>query len=70
MTWNMIDVVPVMLVTRTRVHGLSVLGLFLSSMVLLCLGVFMVGCPFLIELFSFSSANWMVLVGTYCFENL
>ncbi|CAA2965488.1 protein REVERSION-TO-ETHYLENE SENSITIVITY1-like [Olea europaea var. sylvestris] len=71
MTWNMIDVSSLILSKGTWVDGLSVLRSFLPFMVVLCLGVFMVGWPFLIGLFSFSLLliGWYLL-GTYCFKNL
>lgn len=71
MSWNMIDVAALVLFKGTWVDGFSVLRSFLPFMVVLCLGVFMVGWPFMIGLFSFSLLliGWFLL-GTYCFKNL
>ncbi|KAL2489607.1 Protein REVERSION-TO-ETHYLENE SENSITIVITY1 [Forsythia ovata] len=71
MSWNMINVAALLLFKGTWVDGLSVLRSFLPFMVVLCLGVFMVGWPFIIGLFSFSLLliGWFLL-GTYCFKKL
>ncbi|KAL2487865.1 Protein REVERSION-TO-ETHYLENE SENSITIVITY1 [Forsythia ovata] len=68
MSWNMINVAALLLFKGTWVDGLSVLRSFLPFMVVLCLGVFVVGWPFIIGLFSFSLLliGWFLL-GTYCF---
>ncbi|KAL2471962.1 Protein REVERSION-TO-ETHYLENE SENSITIVITY1 [Abeliophyllum distichum] len=71
MSWNMINVAALLLFKGTWVDGLSVLRSFLPFMVVLCLGVFMVGWPFIMGLFSFSLLliGWFLL-GTYCFKKL
>ncbi|CAI9775518.1 unnamed protein product [Fraxinus pennsylvanica] len=71
MSWNMIDVAALILFKGTWVDSFSVLRSFLPFMVVLCLGVFMAGWPFMIGLFSFSLLliGWFLL-GTYCFKNL
>lgn len=71
MDWNMINVVALVLFKGRWVDGLSVLRSFLPFMVVLSFGVFMVGWPFLIGLFSLSLLllGWFLL-GTYCVKSL
>lgn len=71
MHWNMINVVALVLLKGHWVDAMSVLKSFLPFVVVLCLGVFMVGWPFVVALLSFSSLLmlWFVL-GTYCFKSL
>ncbi|KAI3454136.1 hypothetical protein Pfo_010799 [Paulownia fortunei] len=71
MNWNMVNVAALILFKGKWVDGLSVLRSFLPFVVVICLGIFMVGWPFLIGLFSFSFllVGWYLLA-TYCFKNL
>ena len=71
MNWNMINVAALILFKGNWVDGLSVLRSFLPFMVVLFFGVYMVGWPFLIGLFSFSFLllGWFML-GTYCVKSL
>lgn len=71
MHWNMINVAALVLLKGHWVDAMSVLKSFLPFVVVLCLGVFMVGWPFVVALLSFSSLLmlWFVL-GTYCFKSL
>lgn len=71
MNWNMVNVAALILYKGKWVDGFSVLRSFLPFMVVVCLGIVMVGWPFLIGLFSFSFllVGWFLL-GTYVFKNL
>uniref|UniRef100_A0A5B6ZYH7 Protein REVERSION-TO-ETHYLENE SENSITIVITY1 n=1 Tax=Davidia involucrata TaxID=16924 RepID=A0A5B6ZYH7_DAVIN len=71
MGWNMINVAALVLFKGQWVDSLSILRSFLPFTVMLCLGVFMVGWPFLIGLLSFSLLliGWFLL-GTYCVKTL
>ncbi|KAH6790848.1 protein REVERSION-TO-ETHYLENE SENSITIVITY-like protein [Perilla frutescens var. frutescens] len=71
MSWNMVNVAALVLVKGKWVDGFSVLRSFMPFMVVLCLGVFMVGWPFIIGLFSFSLLllGWFLL-STYVFNKL
>lgn len=71
MDWNMINVVALVLFKGRWVDGLSILRSFLPFMVVLSFGVFMVGWPFLIGLFSLSLLllGWFLL-GSYCVKSL
>ncbi|KAL3818958.1 hypothetical protein ACJIZ3_004863 [Penstemon smallii] len=71
MNWNMVNVAALILFKGKWVDGFSVLRSFLPFVVVLCFGIFMVGWPFLIGLFSFSFLliGWFLL-GTYCYKSL
>ena len=71
MGWNMINVAALMLFKGYWIDCMSVIRSFLPFMLVVCLGVMLVGWPFLIGLFSFSLLllGWFVL-GTYCFKRL
>ncbi|XP_057477293.1 protein REVERSION-TO-ETHYLENE SENSITIVITY1-like [Actinidia eriantha] len=71
MGWNMVNVAALLLFKGRWVDTLSILRSFLPFAVVLCLGIFMVGWPFLIGLLSFSLLLivWFLL-STYCFKNL
>lgn len=71
MSWNMINVAALILFKGHWVDSMSILRSFLPFVVVLCLGIVMVGWPFLIGLFSFSLLllGWF-LIGTYCAKNL
>lgn len=71
MSWNMVNVAVLILFKGKWVDWCSVLISFLPFAVMLCLGIYMVGWPFLLGLLSF----WFMLVGwfflgTYCFKKL
>ncbi|XP_021739009.1 protein REVERSION-TO-ETHYLENE SENSITIVITY1-like [Chenopodium quinoa] len=70
-SWNMINVAAVVLCKGRWVDGMSVLRSFLPFLAVLCLGIYMVGWPFLIALLSFSLMllAWFV-VGTYVVNNI
>ncbi|KAL6216784.1 hypothetical protein ACLB2K_010002 [Fragaria x ananassa] len=71
MNWNMVNVAALVLLKGHWVDAFSVLKSFLPFLLVLCLGVFMVGWPFVVALFSFSSLLllWFVL-GSYCLKTL
>ncbi|KAL9168044.1 hypothetical protein ABFS82_05G135600 [Erythranthe guttata] len=71
MNWNMVNVAALILFKGNWVDAFSVLRSFLPFFVMICFGVFMVGWPFLIGLFSFSFmlVGWF-LMGTYVFTNV
>ncbi|KAE8100016.1 hypothetical protein FH972_017951 [Carpinus fangiana] len=71
MSWNMINVAALILCKGHWVDSMSILRSFLPFMVVLCLGVVIVGWPFLIGLLSFSVLliGWF-LTGTYCVKSL
>ncbi|KAL2900234.1 Protein REVERSION-TO-ETHYLENE SENSITIVITY1 [Bienertia sinuspersici] len=71
MRWNMINIAALVLCKGHWVDAKSVLRSFLPFITVLCLGVYMVGWPFLIALLTFSLLilAWFV-VGTYFFKNL
>ncbi|GAV69106.1 DUF778 domain-containing protein [Cephalotus follicularis] len=79
MDWNMINVAALILFKGRWIDGMSVIRSFFMSVirsffpftVVICLGVFLVGWQFLIELFSFSLLlmGWFLL-GTYCVNGL
>ncbi|XP_051129181.1 protein REVERSION-TO-ETHYLENE SENSITIVITY1 [Andrographis paniculata] len=71
MNWNMINIAALVLIKGKWADALSVVRSFLPFIVVLSLGVYMVGWPFLIGLFSFSFLliGWF-LIGTYCLKNL
>nr|ADW80941.1 reversion-to-ethylene sensitivity 1 [Dianthus caryophyllus] len=66
MRWNMINVAILVLCQGHWVDTISVLRSFLPFVVVLCLGVYMVGWPFVVAWFLFASllVTWFV-VGTY-----
>ncbi|GLT97278.1 hypothetical protein SLE2022_148510 [Rubroshorea leprosula] len=71
MDWNMVNLAVLFLFKAHWVDVMSVIRSFLPFIVVLCLGVTLVGWPFLIGLFSFSLllVAWYLL-GTYCFKNI
>ncbi|KAL6530741.1 Protein REVERSION-TO-ETHYLENE SENSITIVITY1 [Orobanche gracilis] len=71
MNWNMVDVWALVVFNGKWVDGFSVLRSSLPFLTALCFGVYVVGWPFLIGLFSFSFllVGWFLLA-TYCFKNL
>lgn len=71
MKWNMVNVAALILVKGKWVDGYSVLRSSMPFMVVFCLGIFMVGWPFMIGLFSFSLLliAWFLL-STYVFKNM
>ncbi|XP_058001819.1 protein REVERSION-TO-ETHYLENE SENSITIVITY1-like [Hevea brasiliensis] len=71
MGWNMINVAALILFKGHWIDWKSVIRSFLPFTVVICLGVVLVGWPFLIGLFSFSFLliGWF-LRGTYCSKNL
>lgn len=71
MSWNMINVAALILYKGHWVDSMSILRSFLPFIVVLCLGVVIVGWPFLIGLLSFSILliGWFVM-GTYCVKSL
>ncbi|XP_057957866.1 protein REVERSION-TO-ETHYLENE SENSITIVITY1 [Malania oleifera] len=71
MGWNMVNVAALVLFRGHWVDFMSALRSFLPFTVVLCMGLFMAGWPFLIGLLSFSLLllGWF-LMGTYCFKTL
>lgn len=71
MGWNMINVASLVLFKGHWVDSMSILRSFLPFIVVLCVGVFMAGWPFLIGMLSFSVLlmGWF-LMATYCVRNL
>ncbi|GJU65097.1 reversion-to-ethylene sensitivity protein 1 [Tanacetum coccineum] len=71
MSWNMINVVALVLFKGRWVNAMAVVRSFLPFVVMVCFGVSIVGWPFLIGLFSFSAVlmAWYS-IGTYCVKNL
>ncbi|KAH0969470.1 hypothetical protein GBA52_028651 [Prunus armeniaca] len=71
MSWNMINVAGLVLLKGQWVDAMSVLRSFLPFLLVLSLGVFMVGWPFLVALLSFSLllVVWFLLAN-YCFKTL
>ncbi|KAK5817335.1 reversion-to-ethylene sensitivity1 -like protein [Gossypium arboreum] len=71
MDWNMITVAALILFKGQWVNSMSVIRSFLPFTVVLCLGLLLVGWPFLVGLFSFSLLlfGWFLL-GTYCVKTL
>uniref|UniRef100_A0A3N7H8P8 LRAT domain-containing protein n=1 Tax=Populus trichocarpa TaxID=3694 RepID=A0A3N7H8P8_POPTR len=71
MDWNMIDVAVLILFKGHWIDWKSIVRSFLPFAVALCIGVCLVGWPFLVGLFSFSLLlmGWFLL-GTYCFKSL
>lgn len=69
--WNMVNVAGLVLLKGRWVDTLSIIRSFLPFVLVLCLGMLIVGWPFLIGLLSFSLLllAWFLL-GTYCFKNL
>ncbi|KAL3498610.1 hypothetical protein ACH5RR_041342 [Cinchona calisaya] len=69
--WNMIHIAALILFKGQWVDGLSVLRSCLPFVGVMCLGIFMVGWPFLIGTSSFSLLliGWYYLA-TYCFKNM
>lgn len=71
MGWNMINVAILILFKGHWVDGMSILRSFLPFIFVLCMGIYVVGWPFLIGLLSFSLLLlcWFLL-GTYCIKKL
>lgn len=71
MSWNMINVAVLVLWRGRWVDGMSVMRSFLPFLVVLCIGIYMVGWPFLIGQLSFSLLlmSWFV-AGTYFVKDL
>lgn len=71
MNWNMVNVAALILFKGHWVDGMSVLRSFLPFVVVLYLGVFVTGWPFIIGLLSFALLllAWF-LIGTYCVKSL
>ncbi|XVE97668.1 hypothetical protein REPUB_Repub03eG0038800 [Reevesia pubescens] len=71
MDCNMITVAALILSKGHWVDSMSIIRSFLPFTVVLCLGLVLVGWPFLVGLFSFSLLliGWFLL-GTYCIKTL
>ncbi|XP_071920178.1 protein REVERSION-TO-ETHYLENE SENSITIVITY1-like [Coffea arabica] len=71
MQWNMIKVAALILFKGHWVDVLSVLRSFLPFVAVMCLGVVVVGWPFLVAMFSFSLLliGWYILAN-YCLNNV
>lgn len=71
MSWNMVNVAALVLAKGRWVNGLSVLRSFMPFMAVLCLGLYAVGWPFVIALFSFSFLLlvWFLL-SNYVFKSM
>lgn len=71
MEWNIINVAALILFKGQWVNWYSVLRSFSPFVIVMCLGILMVGWPFLIGMLSFSLLllGWFFM-GTYCFKNL
>lgn len=71
MSWNMTNVAALILFKGHWVNSMSIIRSFLPFTVVACLGLLIVGWPFLIGLFSFSLLllGWYLL-GTYCVKGL
>lgn len=69
--WNIISIATLILFKGRWVDSMSILRSFSPFVVVACLGIFMVGWPFLIGLLSFAILliTWFLL-GTYCFKSL
>lgn len=71
MSWNVTNVAALILLKGHWVNSMSIIRSFLPFIVVVCLGLLIVGWPFLIGLFSFSFLllGWYLL-GTYCVKGL
>ncbi|CAN6979161.1 unnamed protein product [Brassica rapa subsp. trilocularis] len=71
MEWKMVNVAVLILTRGKWVSASSVVRSFLPCAVVTCLGVLLVGWPFLMGLFSFSLllVAWFI-IATYCFKNI
>ncbi|XP_004498900.1 protein REVERSION-TO-ETHYLENE SENSITIVITY1 [Cicer arietinum] len=71
MSWNMVNVGVLILFKGHWVDFWSIVRSFLPFVVVVCIGIFMVGWPFLLGLLSFSLLliGWFLL-GTYLVTNL
>lgn len=71
MEWNMVNVAALVLFKGRWIDWYAVLRSFSPFLIVLCFGMFMVGWPFLIGMFSFPVLliGWFLL-GTYGFKNL
>lgn len=71
MEWNMINVAALILFKGQWVDGLSVLRSFLPFVAVMCLGIVVVGWPFVIAMLSFSLLliGWFILAN-YCYNNV
>lgn len=67
----MVNVAALMLTKARWVDSLSILRSFLPFTLVVCLGIYVVGWPFLVGLLSFSLLliGWF-LIGTYCVKDL
>ncbi|KAE8712509.1 Protein REVERSION-TO-ETHYLENE SENSITIVITY1 [Hibiscus syriacus] len=71
MNWNMISVAVLLMLKGQWVDTMSIVRSFLPFTVVLCLGLVLVGWPFMAGLFSFSLLLLMwFLLGTYCAKTL
>ncbi|GMI94992.1 REVERSION-TO-ETHYLENE SENSITIVITY1 [Hibiscus trionum] len=71
MKWNMITVAALLMLKGQWVDSMSVIRSFLPFAVVLCLGLVLVGWPFVVGLLSFSLLLLMwFLLGTYCVKTL
>ncbi|KAK9273890.1 hypothetical protein L1049_018702 [Liquidambar formosana] len=64
MDWNMINVVALVLLKGHWVDSTSILRSFFPFIMVLCMGIFMVGWPFVVGLLSFS----LLLIGWFLLE--
>ena len=71
MSWNMINVAALILFKGNWVDLRSIIRAFLPFVLVLCIGILMVGWPFLLGLLTFSVLlmGWF-LVGTYLVKDL
>ncbi|CAM8886319.1 unnamed protein product [Rhodiola kirilowii] len=71
MDWNMVEVAALILFKGRWVDGMSIIRSFFPFALVICLGLFMVGWPFLIGLtpFSFLLLGWYLII-SYCVKNL
>ncbi|XVE53906.1 hypothetical protein DITRI_Ditri03aG0039900 [Diplodiscus trichospermus] len=71
MDWNMLNVAALVLFKGRWVDSMSIIRSFLPFTLVLCLGLVLVGWPFLVGLFSFPLLliGWFLL-GTYCVKTL
>jgi len=71
MSWNVINVAALVLCKGKWVDFTSILKSFLPLFVVLCLGIYMVGWPFLVGQLSFSLLllTWFV-IGAYCVKGM
>ncbi|GAB4854440.1 Protein REVERSION-TO-ETHYLENE SENSITIVITY1 [Ancistrocladus abbreviatus] len=72
MRWNMINVAVLILSKGHWVDVMSIIRSFLPILFVLCIGIVMVGWPFLIALFSFSLllVGWFIMSNYFVKDNL